>query len=106
MTVQCPYCRQALSLTKAKPGRFTPVCPQCGRTFQLTVSDDPEKKPVVGAIPSEREKGMPAQGAGVKSPRDEKPSSVPARSAQPSVPVSAVDPNATVTLAPTQDRPR
>jgi len=62
VAVQCPYCRHALSLKKAKPGRFTTACPECRRTFQLTVSDDPEKEPVVAAIPSEREKGMPGQG--------------------------------------------
>ena len=38
MAVQCPYCRHALSLKKAKPGRYAPTCPECGRRFQLVLA--------------------------------------------------------------------
>ena len=50
MAVQCPYCRHALSLGKAKPGRYTPACPECGRRFQLAVPEDWELEPTVRAI--------------------------------------------------------
>src|SRR5262249_13247929 len=33
----CPYCRHAVSLKAARPGRYQPRCPACARPFRLTV---------------------------------------------------------------------
>ncbi len=100
MAVQCPYCRHALSLKKAKPGRFAPACPKCGRTFELTVFDDPAIKPVAAAIPSERELGASAQGLAAKNPQEQKLASVVTDTVESGVAPSAGDANVTVTMAP------
>ena len=69
MPVECPYCQHPLAIKNAKPGLHTPECPDCQRTFQLAVFDDPEKPPVAAAIPSEREKAgggaQQAEGRGM-----------------------------------------
>jgi eukaryotic-like serine/threonine-protein kinase len=63
MAVQCPYCRHAMSIKQAKPGRYSPACTACGRKFMLTVPDEPGKELVALVIPSERDK-EPAAAAG------------------------------------------
>ena len=40
MAIACPYCKHTLNLKAAKPGKYSPKCPQCSRGFQLVVPDD------------------------------------------------------------------
>jgi len=52
-SISCPYCLHAMELKGAKPGRFTPKCPQCKRAFLLAIPDDPARAPVITAFESQ-----------------------------------------------------
>ena len=56
MPIQCPYCRNSLSLKEMKPGRFAPRCPKCQKKFALTVPEGPAGTPVVAPIRSEQDR--------------------------------------------------
>ena len=40
-SIECPSCRNAVSLRDLRPGRFRIACPECGVGLFLTVPDDP-----------------------------------------------------------------
>ncbi len=99
MAVQCPYCRHAFAIKKAKPGLYTPACSECGRKFQLAVFDDPASEPVVAAIPAERDK--PATAAPARTKAATARSAMPATEAHASdLPTGAFDPHATAAQTP------
>lgn len=52
-SVNCPYCRFAIELKGAKPGRFHPACPGCREHFLLLVSEDPREEPEALVMPPE-----------------------------------------------------
>jgi serine/threonine protein kinase len=70
MAVQCPYCKHAVELKGAKPGKFTAKCPRCERKYLLAIPEDPAQPPVVSGIKSERLKcetaPAPAQGGAAR----------------------------------------
>jgi len=41
MHFPCPSCKQAISANPPKPGKYTPKCPKCGKSFVLLVPEDP-----------------------------------------------------------------
>ncbi len=50
MVIECPTCRHSIRVVDLRPGRFTPRCPRCERSFQLTVSEAPCSQPVVSEL--------------------------------------------------------
>jgi hypothetical protein len=48
--ILCPSCRHAIRVRDLHPGVFTPRCPRCDCTFQLTVPVQPGKTPTVSAL--------------------------------------------------------
>ena len=49
MLIHCPSCRHAIRIVDIRPGRFTPTCPRCGTTFNLTVPTE-GKPPTVEPV--------------------------------------------------------
>ncbi len=41
MAIRCPYCAYTITVKNAKPGRYSPKCPQCAKQFSLIVPADP-----------------------------------------------------------------
>ena len=37
MVIHCPSCNHAIRIVDIRPGRFSPSCPDCKTTFQLTI---------------------------------------------------------------------
>lgn len=50
LTVECPYCQYQMEVKGARPGRFTPACPQCSRQFAIVVPDQPDAKIIVNSM--------------------------------------------------------
>ena len=50
MRINCPECGGGLSFSRAKPGKYQPTCPNCKRSFRLTISNDPSKRVAVGKL--------------------------------------------------------
>jgi serine/threonine protein kinase len=51
MVITCPYCEHGLNAKTVRAGRFTPRCAKCARTFQVTITLDPEPKCVTARMP-------------------------------------------------------
>src|SRR4051794_29026670 len=100
MAVQCPYCRHALSLMKAKPGRYAATCRECGRRFQVVVPDDPARKPEVAAIESERNRAAAEAGALAGGSLLPQPAPPVTDTDETGMPPGGVDPNSTVSVTP------
>ncbi len=45
MSFACPYCQHRINLKSAKPGRYSPKCPKCDKTFRLTVPTEGDPVP-------------------------------------------------------------
>lgn len=52
MALKCPNCQHGLAIKDLKPGRFTPLCPNCKQRFLLVVSGQPGSAPQVGRLPA------------------------------------------------------
>jgi len=50
VVIECPTCRHSIRVVDLRPGRFTPRCPRCERSFQLTVSEATGSQPVVSEL--------------------------------------------------------
>ncbi|MFO0891241.1 MAG: MJ0042-type zinc finger domain-containing protein [Isosphaeraceae bacterium] len=50
MLILCPNCRHAIRVRDLRPGRFTPRCPRCEHSFQMTIPDQPGKTPIVSPV--------------------------------------------------------
>jgi len=55
--IECPNCRKPIQLTDLRAGRFVPGCPHCGVLFELTVSEDLARPPLVTKLAEARESG-------------------------------------------------
>lgn len=53
MVIHCPYCGHGFPIQIDKPGRFGSRCPQCTKTFAVTVPAGPNPKLVVTPLKSE-----------------------------------------------------
>jgi eukaryotic-like serine/threonine-protein kinase len=75
VSVTCPYCKNSIKLKAVKPGRFTPKCPKCAKTFLLKVPTDPAQSPV--AEPYNPPASAPAAAASAPAPAPAKPAAEP-----------------------------
>jgi hypothetical protein len=60
VNVSCPHCQHAINFKTAKPGRFKPNCPKCGKAFVLTIAADGSAS---AAVSTPRPAGPPAGDA-------------------------------------------
>ena len=95
MPIVCPYCKQTVNLKNPKPGRYSPKCPKCSKTFALLVPDDPNAAMTVRPIKSE-----PATEVTVAPPAAADPN---ATGAFMPTPQPVADPNATGAFLATAD---
>lgn len=64
MALRCPYCQHGLTFKDAKPGRYSPKCPNCSQKFSLTIPAEPGAEPLVKALPAAApDATMPPTGA-------------------------------------------
>jgi hypothetical protein len=74
MAFPCPHCSHSLKLKTAKPGRYTPKCPQCGRQFQVLIPEEPDRPPVVRPLPGEAPASAnPPLKTSPAKPKEERP---------------------------------
>ncbi len=52
MSIACPHCRHVITPKGAKPGRFTPTCPKCGKAFLLTIPAEAGKPMTAAPLPT------------------------------------------------------
>mgnify|MGYP001063295264 CR=1 FL=1 len=60
MVIHCPSCNHAIRIVDVRPGRFSPNCPDCGATFQLTIPTE-GLGPIVSA--AEKPSAEPVESA-------------------------------------------
>jgi serine/threonine protein kinase len=53
VAIDCPYCDHHINIKVAKPGRFRPTCPKCGKPFVLVIPSQVGKEIQVRTVASE-----------------------------------------------------
>jgi serine/threonine protein kinase len=53
VAIECPYCDHRVNLKAAKPGRFRPNCPKCGKAFFLLIPEHAGAAIQVRGMPSD-----------------------------------------------------
>ena len=108
MSIRCPHCRHVMELKGARPGRFTPRCPECQHRFLLVISPDPTIAPVValtggadhGSMPGATLAPHPDAGHGSMAPGTRGPAATAAPGPAATLPLAATVPPGVTSLPP------
>lgn len=79
--IRCPYCRYGMQLKGAKPGKYSPRCPQCREKFELTVPDDPNRPTVAAPLKDLSSETLSPAVAAALGIEEELPQPLPQRTA-------------------------
>lgn len=78
MAIQCPHCQYSITVKNAKPGRYTPKCPKCAKSFAIRVPEAADAPWIVVTIgePAKPNPELDATEAtgGIEPPRAAAPS--------------------------------